>query len=140
VKSRPTAHRLHSALIVVLAAGSWVCSACADTPAIVGEWLVSSRDSVDVTMEFLANGTVRMHQYYVGHDTIRLAAIRQADSAAQARYDEVATFWRIRLDSVCVLGATGVGTSDCGVYRIRDEGPVRALQIRDEPPWPRYGR
>jgi hypothetical protein len=132
-------HRRRSAFTVALAA-AFVCPSCTDTPAIVGEWLVSSRDSVDVTMEFLANGTVRMHRYYVGHDTARRAAIRQADSAAQARYDEVATFWTIRLDSVCVLGATMVGTSDCGVYRIRDDGPVRVLQVRDEPPWPRYRR
>lgn len=134
------AHRLHAAFIVALAAGSWVCSACTDTPAIVGEWLVSSRDSVEVTMEFLANGTVRMHQYYVGHDTARRTSIQEADSVAKARYDEVATFWTIRLDSVCVIGATGVGSSDCGVYRIRDDGPVPTLQILDEPPWPRYRR
>jgi hypothetical protein len=121
-----------------LAVAWLVAPACTSTPPLVGEWLVGSRDSVDVTVEFLENGTVRMHQYYVGHHPGRRAEVRRADSLVQAQYDQVSTFWTIRVDSVCVLGTNLVGPSDCGVYRIRDDGPVPALQVRDEPPWPRY--
>jgi hypothetical protein len=112
--------------------------ACTSPSTIVGEWLVASRDSVHMTVEFLADGTVRMHQYYVGHDTARREVVRRADSVTQARQAETSTFWTIRGDSVCVLGASDLGAPECGVYRIRDDGLAPVLQVGDEPPWSRY--
>jgi hypothetical protein len=112
--------------------------ACSSTPGITGEWLVGSRDSVDVTVEFLATGKVRMHRYYVGGDTAKREALRRDDSVAQARYAAAPTDWSVRRDSICVYGASNLGAPECGLYRIRDAGGVLALQIADEPPWPRY--
>lgn len=128
-------HHPRRLLTIVLAT---VGVACSSGPSVTGEWLVGSRDSVDVTVEFLTNGAVRVHQYYVGHDTARREAVRREDSLALARSADAPTFWAIRRDSVCVFGPSRLGTSECGRYQIRDDGAVPALQIGGDAPWPRY--
>ena len=129
-------HRLGSALAVALAL---VSAACASTPAITGEWLLGSRDSVDFTIKFLRTGETELREYYFGHDSAKRDAVRREDSLAQARVRSGAPRWFIRRDSLCVLGVGGLGPFDheCSPYQIHNDGDLPVLQVEGES-WPRY--
>jgi hypothetical protein len=129
-------HRRGSALAVALAS---VSVACASTPAITGEWLLGSRDSVDFTVEFLRTGETQLHEYYFGHDSAKRDAVRREDSLAQARVRSSAPRWFIRRDSLCVLGVGSLGPFDheCSPYQIDNYGDSPVLQVEGKP-WPRY--
>jgi hypothetical protein len=129
-------HRLGTALAVTLA---FVPIACSSTPAVTGEWLLGSRDSVDFTVELLRTGEARLHEYYFGHDSAKREAVRREDSLAQVRARDKRPGWFIRRDSLCVLGVGALGSygDQCAAYQIHNDGDLPVLQVEGER-WLRY--
>jgi hypothetical protein len=133
--------RRGSTLGVVLAGVvlATVSVACRETPAVAGEWLLGSRDSVDYTIELLQGGEAQLREHYFGHDSARQEAVRREDSLARARADSTAPRWFIRRDSLCVLGVGGLTSVShrCAPYQILDAGGAPVLEVQGER-WRRY--
>jgi hypothetical protein len=125
---------------VILAPTAALVAACAGKPAIAGEWLMGSRDSVDVVMEFRSTGEMRVHQYYFGRDPAVQDSVRHEDSLMQVGGAAANMRWSIHGDSLCMLGARDGDTlhHQCSTYQIRPQGDVSVLQLTGGSPWRRY--
>jgi hypothetical protein len=129
---------MHGLRGIPVGALSLASVACAG-PAVTGEWVLGSRDSIDYTIELLSTGETRLHEYYFGHDPARRDAVEREDSLAHARTLTASPRWIVRDDSLCVLGTSVFGGFDheCAPYELRTDGDVPVLRVDGES-WPRY--